>query len=94
MIFEINLFLYSGYRLETPAVKTPYFWDNPTKTAFIKKKYYHYNFVNPFTHRAIKVVFIFLKRPEKTKIIGIEVEGSNRPIKFGINFGKMKIKFF
>jgi hypothetical protein len=35
--------------------------------------------VNPLTHRVIKVAFICLKRPEKTKIIKKEVEGSNRP---------------
>jgi hypothetical protein len=34
--------------------------------------------LNPLTHRAIKVPFIFLKRPEKTKIFKKEVEGSNR----------------
>jgi hypothetical protein len=35
--------------------------------------------INLLTHRAIKVAFIFLKRPEKTKIFKKEVEGSNRP---------------
>jgi hypothetical protein len=33
---------------------------------------------DPLTHRAIKVAFIFLKTQEKTKIIEIKVEGSNR----------------
>jgi hypothetical protein len=42
-------------------------------------------FLNPVTHRAIKVAFIFMKRPEKTNIIEIEAEGSNL-IEFAINF--------
>jgi hypothetical protein len=34
--------------------------------------------VNPLRHRAIKVAFIFLKRPKMTKIVKIKIQGSNR----------------
>jgi hypothetical protein len=45
----------------------------------VKNNYCTHNPLNPLTQRAIKIDFIFLKRPEKTKIIKKEVEDSNRP---------------